>query len=659
MDGWSVLLTERRLEDLQVLTRDGKILILLPRGMHYNGSGGWVGPYMNRNMKVEESMVERYDAVIWSKAPHSMQVDRADDFRKSVGTVPYISAVYISPGRGIWQGWEVTGVKPYEIVENTSTFGFDGGIVGPGADIIDRAEYYKKRTIAPGRKTWVRSTEDFTRSHIRDRGTHALHVPHDSMPILHGAIIMAIQAFTEECYPDLSCALRAYLDTSYKRILGKVKDEECKMYGEALDPRHHALGSSLHVVTTKKDDGPFVIHDMVTILTKPHMRKIMKADTVQAWLRQGFNVPMTKGSIQALTRIALDPLVSIASTMTSPTTNSWSNRWTVRLEWDVFNWKHIIQGLPPEWGEEIFKYMISENNLRSPSKDRALYIRKAIDTFGYKKIINASKRMVDKNLDRSLALEEVTSYPRDKVQLFVSEIGRMIDKYMGANKVTSPRAKAKFPNGLELNFKWKTLQELHDKLSITATKIQALEDVNLLPWPEELRKLHGARCGDVKILLPRTTASIVKYGQRQNHCVASRANGMRDGRYVIASVWVEGLQRYTMLIKRCETELNQEEGGDVEAGPNNEIYWDLVEFRGFKNSYPEARHAVMVNDIMQKIDIRSSWMTMGNGYGKEKYENWDAAYNKVDNGMPIFPKKPITNFPVPEKEEDADSIKVS
>jgi hypothetical protein len=227
--------------------------------------------------------------------------------------------------------------------------------------------------------------------------------------------------------------------------------------------------------------------------------------------------------------------------------------------------------------------------------------------------------------------------------LGMADTGNMLLRWRGAK--LNDRQRRAFPDGIRIK-NWKTIKELHDDVSRQANKLSALERQKMMPWGDDFHALHGARCGDVRILLPRTNQTLVRWGRAQRHCVGSMYNeSMQIGACVIAGVFVGGRLEYcARLVKRVVNVSEQraracpdgeepvtwaaDVGWEPDASDGAPYVWELKEFRGEGNRWPEARHAALAVRALEAHGVEiGGWSDSGNGFGATKSMEWPDSFN--------------------------------
>jgi PcfJ-like protein len=222
----------------------------------------------------------------------------------------------------------------------------------------------------------------------------------------------------------------------------------------------------------------------------------------------------------------------------------------------------------------------------------------------------------------------------------MNDAGSQLRKWRRATLNT--RQKKLFPDGITIK-KWQSIKEIHDDISRQANKLEALTKQVMMPWSESYQKVHGARADNVRILLPRTNQVLVKWGKKQSHCVGSMYNDkMQRGDCVIAGVFIESDLKYCVRLEPIQP---VDKGGNPKG-------WQLQEFRGQGNCWPEPEHAAAVLTALREAGVQCAhWENSGNGYGKSKIDDWDSKFAALMTDPPEarLAKKTVKNFTVEKK----------
>lgn len=121
-------------------------------------------------------------------------------------------------------------------------------------------------------------------------------------------------------------------------------------------------------------------------------------------------------------------------------------------------------------------------------------------------------------------------------------------EYKNATSIPN-KLKTQFPNGLELPKNWKTLRELHDKVSVDYNKIKAADNNKTIEYSETEFQLHGMVQDNIEFVLPSEGATLVEWGKDQEHCVASYADRAAQKACIILGVKLDGDHQYTLEIR--------------------------------------------------------------------------------------------------------------
>ena len=120
---------------------------------------------------------------------------------------------------------------------------------------------------------------------------------------------------------------------------------------------------------------------------------------------------------------------------------------------------------------------------------------------------------------------------------YLADVSRMLADYPDGNDV--PNAlKSQFPNGLEVNFKFKTMKELHDKISTQYTILETEATKKPIPTHPAYLALHGREKDGLRLVVPVDTTSLAIWGKLLNICVASYGD-----RAVLANTLILGVEK--------------------------------------------------------------------------------------------------------------------
>lgn len=219
---------------------------------------------------------------------------------------------------------------------------------------------------------------------------------------------------------------------------------------------------------------------------------------------------------------------------------------------------------------------------------------------------------------------------------YLIEGSRMFSENKEKMKHITPRQKKVFPNGLVIRRYYKTAKELHDDLSQQATKFAQLGDSTIIKWDKLWYPIHGASKNGLRILLPRSTGTVARWGKDQRHCISTYAHYMVGTRYkngyqvtpetpgdadgavverprtILAGVFKGSELLYCMRMEHDRTlvgtPVNRSEMAVHQENPGliiKEIPWKLEEFRGLQNAAPDDLHAKDVCDILDRVGIHT------------------------------------------------------
>lgn len=233
---------------------------------------------------------------------------------------------------------------------------------------------------------------------------------------------------------------------------------------------------------------------------------------------------------------------------------------------------------------DLFKYNI-ENLTQFVDKNNAIkilchYLDSGKNTGLNPDFCKAFQLITPKKYLNLIKKESDMAQEKDSIAV-VSEIGRMWRRYGDPSKYNE-KQKKHFPEGIKVK-NWKTFEELHDFFSKETNKLEALASAYAIPWKtDRIKLLHGAREGKVRILLPRTGATLVRWGNEQRHCISSYAKNMVEKETVLFGVFVDGkLKNCGRIEKDNLVELRSRSNGEVDTSEEASVHKILTGL-GFK-----------------------------------------------------------------------------
>ncbi|MCC7443149.1 MAG: PcfJ domain-containing protein, partial [Bdellovibrionales bacterium] len=117
------------------------------------------------------------------------------------------------------------------------------------------------------------------------------------------------------------------------------------------------------------------------------------------------------------------------------------------------------------------------------------------------------------------------------------DAGALLLRWSDASRL-SDRQRREFPHGIRPG-NWSTVVELHDRLVRQASRLEGLAERRPLPGPGmALGPLRGMRRDGLRLVWPRTTATLLRWGKRQGHCVGTNyGRAMAKGQTAILGVF--------------------------------------------------------------------------------------------------------------------------
>lgn len=126
---------------------------------------------------------------------------------------------------------------------------------------------------------------------------------------------------------------------------------------------------------------------------------------------------------------------------------------------------------------------------------------------------------------------------------YMGDIVRMLQDYPDANEIPLS-LKPEFPNGLQVDFKFKTFKELHDKISTQYTIIEMEASKKDIPVHPIYALLNGMEHGGCKLIVPTNTTFLAIWGKLLSICVASYGDRAARADALILGVEKEGEIKY-------------------------------------------------------------------------------------------------------------------
>ncbi len=197
--------------------------------------------------------------------------------------------------------------------------------------------------------------------------------------------------------------------------------------------------------------------------------------------------------------------------------------------------------------------------------------------------------------------------------ILIHDTAQMLRTYDGVEKI--PRQlRLQYPLGLRVDFKFKSIKELHDKISTQYTIIQTESTKKEILISDLYAQLDGREFEGCKLVVPTNTSTLAIWGKLLSICIASYGDRAADGKVLLLGVEKEGRIKYCIEFHTLtvpEPEIGKtthlyvpypkllERHVDVtptDTSPEDEIYHipSMVQFRGMHNGDPaqEDRNAV-------------------------------------------------------------------
>lgn len=233
-----------------------------------------------------------------------------------------------------------------------------------------------------------------------------------------------------------------------------------------------------------------------------------------------------------------------------------------------------------------------------------------------------------------------------------------------------------YPNGLTVDFKFKNLKELHDKLSIQYTIIKTEATRREIPVHMFYETLDGRNKNGLKLVVPRNTTQLALWGKLLNICVASYGDNAASGNTLLLGVEENHRIKYCIEFRsvvvvslrgapfsfaeqpsKAEADCTLdpevvreplpmliakvgENMKDVQELKRSSFSISLVQFKGERNSGPSVEDLDAVDDLLE------GWLDENFGFLQGIEGIWD--YRNINIDMRAFNNAMVNaHVPVP------------
>lgn len=242
----------------------------------------------------------------------------------------------------------------------------------------------------------------------------------------------------------------------------------------------------------------------------------------------------------------------------------------------------------------------------------------------------------------------------------LNDTARMIREYEDPQNIPKT-LKLQYPIGLVVDFKFKTMKELHDKISTQYTIIKTEASKKEIPVNEVYLKLEGREKNGLRLRVPTNTTDLALWGKLINICIASYGDSAARGGTLLLGVEKDGAIKYCIefdeiCVRRARpigairayvgnnlsdtTEpayveevyplLEERHYGvtPTDVSPEDEIYYmpSIVQFRGQRNCNPEKAdendvYLMLRNWVKENFEFLSSIKGIFDGRKKDMWDN--------------------------------------
>lgn len=228
-----------------------------------------------------------------------------------------------------------------------------------------------------------------------------------------------------------------------------------------------------------------------------------------------------------------------------------------------------------------------------------------------------------------------------------------------------------YPTGLVVDFKFKTLKELHDKISTQYTIIKTEASRKEIPVAEVYMKLDGMERNGLRLVVPTNTAQLGQWGKSLNICIASYGDSAARGSTLLLGVEKEEGIKYCIefdelsirrtkplenhaafitseniipklldanIVEETYPLLIERHAGVTpsDTKPEDEIYYmpSMVQFRGQRNGDPSKEdRADVENMLAQWVRDNREFLSSIKGIFDLKKNQWYG--NNQYNAAPL------------------------
>jgi PcfJ-like protein len=115
---------------------------------------------------------------------------------------------------------------------------------------------------------------------------------------------------------------------------------------------------------------------------------------------------------------------------------------------------------------------------------------------------------------------------------------------------------SQYPNGLKVDFKFKTMKELHDKVSVRYTTLKAEAKNRAIKTSFVYDLLDGREKNGLKLVVPRKSAQLAVWGTELSICIASYGDKAANGHTLLLGVEKDNQIKYCIEFYSRKIERN-------------------------------------------------------------------------------------------------------
>lgn len=152
-----------------------------------------------------------------------------------------------------------------------------------------------------------------------------------------------------------------------------------------------------------------------------------------------------------------------------------------------------------------------------------------------------------------------------------SDTVNQYNDYSDLNRIPE-KIRYKYPNGIKIPNKFRTIKELHDNISRQYREIKAEADNVTIPYLAQEFKLHGAKFKNFELVLPSEASTLVEWGGFMDNCIAGYGGRAAKKELILIGVKKNGTLFYNIQLNPKYIQNPQNEERQIESGRISQFY---------------------------------------------------------------------------------------